>query len=381
MLLTLLSGVGLLAVAYFWFFRKSEGVGITAIYAGDKGAAAQRVNEYQNFFAHKAQGILKEGQTEGGAEAGEGVDKRKDNYATVVNAYYDLATDFYEYGWGESFHFAVRHRNETLRESIRRHEHYLATQMGLQKGMKTLDVGCGVGGPMQEICRFSGAHIIGLNNNAYQCFRGQRHLKREALEDVCGFVKGDFMKMPFENESFDASYTIEACCHAPDRVGVFSEVFRVLKPGGVFAGYEWVMTDKYDPKNAEHVAIKKGIELGNGLPDLAPSPADVINALKQAGFEILKAEDRASIENRTDIPWYDPLAGRMSLSNFRTTKAGQLLTHSMLTVLETLRIVPKGACQTHLVLAEGARRLVKGGEIGVFTPMYLFVARKPEKSS
>jgi hypothetical protein len=26
----------------------------------------------------------------------------------VVNKYYDLATSFYEYGWGESFHFAHR---------------------------------------------------------------------------------------------------------------------------------------------------------------------------------------------------------------------------------------------------------------------------------
>ena len=25
-----------------------------------------------------------------------------------VNKYYDLATSFYEYGWGESFHFAHR---------------------------------------------------------------------------------------------------------------------------------------------------------------------------------------------------------------------------------------------------------------------------------
>jgi sterol 24-C-methyltransferase len=41
-----------------------------------------------------------------------------------VNKYYDLATSFYEYGWGESFHFAHRYKWETLRESIVRHEHY-----------------------------------------------------------------------------------------------------------------------------------------------------------------------------------------------------------------------------------------------------------------
>eukprot|EP00850_Spirogloea_muscicola_P013196 SM000088S23737 [mRNA] locus=s88:335094:337758:- [translate_table: standard] len=90
-----------------------------------------------------------------------------------VNKYYDLATSFYEYGWGESFHFAHRHRNETLRESIRRHEHFLALRLGLRPGMKVLDVGCGVGGPLREIALFSGASVTGLNNNAYQISRGE----------------------------------------------------------------------------------------------------------------------------------------------------------------------------------------------------------------
>ncbi|OAY80811.1 Cycloartenol-C-24-methyltransferase 1, partial [Ananas comosus] len=71
-----------------------------------------------------------------------------------VNKYYDLATSFYEYGWGESFHFAHRWKGESLRESIKRHEHFLALQLGLKRGMKVLDVGCGIGGPLREIARF-----------------------------------------------------------------------------------------------------------------------------------------------------------------------------------------------------------------------------------
>lgn len=58
-------------------------------------------------------------------------------------------TSFYEYGWGESFHFAPRWKWESLRESIKRHG-----QLGLQKGQKVLDVGCGIGGPLREIARF-----------------------------------------------------------------------------------------------------------------------------------------------------------------------------------------------------------------------------------
>nr|CAB3491447.1 unnamed protein product [Digitaria exilis] len=90
-----------------------------------------------------------------------------------VNKYYDLVTSFTEYHWGQSFHFAPRWNGETLRESIKRFEHFIALQLRLKKGMKVLDVGCGIGGPLREIARFSSTEITGLNNNAYQISRGK----------------------------------------------------------------------------------------------------------------------------------------------------------------------------------------------------------------
>jgi sterol 24-C-methyltransferase len=49
---------------------------------------------------------------------------RRANYANLAHAYYDLVTDFYEFGWGRSFHFAPRHRGETLEASLARYEFY-----------------------------------------------------------------------------------------------------------------------------------------------------------------------------------------------------------------------------------------------------------------
>ncbi len=47
------------------------------------------------------------------------------------------------------------------------------------------------------------------------------------------------------------------------------------------------ITKRYDGNNPEHVALKEGIEVGNGLPEL-PKPQVVIDALKEAGFEIIE---------------------------------------------------------------------------------------------
>ena len=115
--------------------------------------------------------------------------KRTGNYTDVVNKYYDLATSFYEYGWGESFHFAHRYKWETLRESIIRHEHFLASKLNVGPGKKVLDVGCGVGGPLREIAAFTGASVTGLNNNAFQISRGEELNRRTGRHDHCDFIK------------------------------------------------------------------------------------------------------------------------------------------------------------------------------------------------
>lgn len=44
---------------------------------------------------------------------------RLDNYTDVVNSYYTLATDLYEYGWGSSFHFARSVGSDTSVRPIR----------------------------------------------------------------------------------------------------------------------------------------------------------------------------------------------------------------------------------------------------------------------
>ncbi len=44
----------------------------------------------------------------------------------MVNTFYDLVTDFYEWGWGQSFHFAPRFKGEGFHESIKRLEYFVA---------------------------------------------------------------------------------------------------------------------------------------------------------------------------------------------------------------------------------------------------------------
>mmetsp|Transcript_17903 Transcript_17903/g.69380 ORF Transcript_17903/g.69380 Transcript_17903/m.69380 type:complete len:340 (+) Transcript_17903:25-1044(+) len=304
------------------------------------------------------------------------LEERTSEYQNLVNTYYNLVTDFYEWGWGQSFHFAVRRRGENFYAALARHEHFLALRMALRPGMRVLDVGCGVGGPAREIARFSEANVVGLNNNAYQVQRARVHTEREAIGDLCSFVKGDFMQLPFEDASFDAVYQIEATAHAPSKAGVYGEIFRVLKPGGVFASYEWCLTDKYDAENAEHRQIKKGIEEGDGLPDIAITD-EVVRALEEVGFAVEEQEDRALQRSAADLAWYTDLEPRYTPLNFQHTELGHGLLSKTLACLERLHVVAAGTSEVQNFLHTAAVYLVKGGQTGTFTPAFYTLARKP----
>jgi len=305
------------------------------------------------------------------------VEKREANYMDLVNSYYDVATAFYEWYWGASFHFAPRKYYEDDRSSLLRHEAYLAHRLRLKEGQKVLDVGCGIGGPLRNIAQMTGSHIIGMNNNAYQIRRGEQENKALGLDKTCGFVKDDFCKMSLGDNSFDAVYAIEATCHAPRRQDVYGEIFRVLKPGACFGCYEWCLTDKYDPYNEQHKIIKKNIEIGDGLPDLANTHV-IDAALKEVGFEILETRDVIADTPVGDIEWYDPLIpGFFPPKALQLTQIGRALGNAALRFMEWVHIVPPGTYKVSQMLITGADGLVAGGKEKIFTPSYFFLVQKP----
>ena len=84
-------------------------------------------------------------------------------------------TDLYEWGWGQSFHFSPRLPGKDWAASEAAHEARLAALLALGPGLKCLDVGCGVGGPMRTIAATSGAEVTGITINGYQVQRATHH--------------------------------------------------------------------------------------------------------------------------------------------------------------------------------------------------------------
>ncbi|CCD23766.1 sterol 24-C-methyltransferase NDAI_0C01050 [Naumovozyma dairenensis CBS 421] len=350
-------------------------VGLSALLSKDKKSQKLAVSQYLDNW-------------KGGVYDQDQEQERLENYNETTHSYYNIVTDFYEYGWGSSFHFSRFYKGESFQASIARHEHYLAYMAGIKKQDLVLDVGCGVGGPAREIANFTGCHIVGLNNNDYQIAKAKWGAKKAGLDKNLEFIKGDFMDLngTFEENTFDKVYAIEATCHAPNLEKCYKEIYKVLKPGGVFAVYEWVMTDKFDENNEEHQKIRYEIELGDGIPKMFS--VDVArDALKNCGFDVLVDKDLA--DNNDEVPWYYPLTGEwkyvQSINDlatfFRTSYLGRKFTNTMVSVMEKVGIAPEGSVKVTEALENAAVGLVAGGRSKLFTPMMLFVAKKPEEPS
>ena len=301
------------------------------------------------------------------------------DHAETVKEYYDLCSEFMEFGWGESLHFAPLSPQESLEESKIRHQRLMIAKLELSEGMTVIDVGCGVGGPLRRVVREAGVKVVGVNSNEIQLDKA-RSLDAEAgLDHMADYVACSFMDMDaIADDTFDRGYAIESTCHAPDKVGAFAEIYRVLKPGSLFWGQEMCMTGKFNPADEQHRTIKKELMHGIALKDIATMD-EVNRDLETAGFQVIEGVDRAVGEGDPTTPWYLPMETRHGTFGNALLRMplGRKAIFGASRLAEVLRVFPTGSAQVVKLLDRTANAYVAGGQTGIFTPLYCFLARKP----
>ena len=88
------------------------------------------------------------------------------------------------------------------------------------RGKKVVDIGCGFG-RNRKVVEDVGGEWIGV-----EPFEGGAHT-----------VTADAENLPFQDNTFDVAIMDAVLEHIPNVSNAFSEVARVLKPGGIFIGY------------------------------------------------------------------------------------------------------------------------------------------------
>lgn len=300
------------------------------------------------------------------------------DHTHTVNEYYDLCNQFMELGWGESLQFAPLVGKEPLSRAIARHQRAMIEALRLEGGMDVADIGCGFGALMRRVASEAGARVVGINNNAHQLEQARLRNREAGLEQVTDCVKCNIMDMSaIAAGSFDRAYAIESTCHTPSRAEAYAQIFRILKPGGLFWGQEMCMTDEFDSTDAEHRSIHQDLRRYIALEEI-PGFAQVNRALESVGFEVLEGADR---NNRADckVAWYEPMSGiggRLGSGIIRRPRVRKALA-APAKAAELLRTLPRGSARIIGLCNKAVDAYTRGGKAGIYTPLYCFLAKKP----
>ncbi|KAE8344120.1 hypothetical protein BDV24DRAFT_19715 [Aspergillus arachidicola] len=254
-------------------------------------------------------------------------------------------------------------KKATVLENQLLYEESIAEHIGLKPGDKVLDLGCGRGRVAAHMTQYSGAHVTGLNIDPNQIAQARSYNEKLGFKDN-RFIVQDFnsLPLPFEDETFDAFYQIQAFSLCKDLPALFREIFRVLKPGARFSMLDWVSLPDYDPSNPEHIQLMRRVKPLIGAVG-TPTPKILENALTDAGFTVTRS-DNASVGGLQA-----PLIAKVDLyfRSMRQLILGLVKTH----------VLPKHFKTLINRLCLDGEAFVKMDNMRLVTTSYRIIAQKP----
>jgi len=175
----------------------------------------------------------------------------------------------------------------------------LIERLEINKDSYVLDVGSGVGGPAIYIADKTGCKIAGVDVSDVGIEMANKLAKNSNLEDKIEFYLGDAMKMPFPDNSFDIAISLNVLNVFEDKVGLFREVLRVLKPSGLWAFLSGTFDMPDDPE------ISRKMARGYLIPQYYDSLENYRKKLIEAGFRIDEITEYVSDFRVQNKKWGD----------------------------------------------------------------------------
>lgn len=155
-----------------------------------------------------------------------------------VPPYFDALIDAYQRGaTGRSVHLGFWPDGDdgNFAGAQARLDEVIIQLAGIADGQSVLDIGCGFGGTVARInATCARMRLAGINVDARQ-IEICRGLPAGADNSLAWYI-ADATQLPFADSAFDRVLCVEAMFHFPSRRRLFAEAARVLRPGGVMAG-------------------------------------------------------------------------------------------------------------------------------------------------
>jgi len=118
----------------------------------------------------------------------------------------------------------------------------LVKRIGITKGLKVLDLGCGDGTTALPAAQL-GAHVTGVDIARNLVEAGNRRAAEHGLSNL-SFREGDATNLqPIPDGAFDLAMSIFGAMFAPKPFDVAKEMVRVTRPGGRVVMGNWIPND------------------------------------------------------------------------------------------------------------------------------------------
>jgi cyclopropane-fatty-acyl-phospholipid synthase len=207
----------------------------------------------------------------------------------VISHHYDVSNQFYEWVLGPSMAYtcAVYPTDTATLEEAQAAKHELVAQkLGLEPGMRLLDVGCGWGGMVMHAAAEHGVKALGVTLSRNQAEWAQAEITRRGLDGLAEVRHLDYRDAP-ESE-FDAISSIGLTEHIgkAQLPNYFSSLYARLRPGGRLLNHcitqpRTPTKRRLDPFIARYV-----------FPDGQLEPVGhLISVMNDSGFEIRHEEN------------------------------------------------------------------------------------------
>src|SRR5438094_728031 len=129
-----------------------------------------------------------------------------------------------------------------IAESMRESGEALVERLGITKGLKVLDLGCGDGTTALPTAKL-GADVLGVDIATNLVEAGNKRAREHGLTN-CTFQEGDASNLhELKDHTFDLVVSIFGAMFAPKPFDVAREMVRVTRPGGRIIMGNWIAND------------------------------------------------------------------------------------------------------------------------------------------
>lgn len=203
-----------------------------------------------------------------------------------VAGHYNDLDRFYREIWGDHVHhgFWVTGQ-ETPKEATENLVDLVATNLQLQKEQSVLDIGCGYGATAKKLSQDYGVNVVGVTVSESQYQYASQSVADLPLVSV---LSQDILRNGFDSHAFDRVVSIECISHVVDKRKFFSEVARVLRPGGRAVIIAWLVGES--PTDDEIKRLLEPICREGRLPSMA-SESEYRDIIASKSLELESFED------------------------------------------------------------------------------------------